>query len=70
MSIQTNIERGAVTTESGIIVGGLAEYCNTCGAFKSTDGCSNTDCIESRPVNVLQKRFQDIAIRRLLGCLI
>lgn len=54
-TFQSNIARGAVLTKSGILVGGLAEYCMVCESPMSSDGCSNQDCHRGRPVEPLQK---------------
>lgn len=57
MSLTSNVRRGAVATESGIIVGGLAEYClrRECGAVLSHDGCSNPECPDARRISLLQE---------------
>lgn len=50
MSVISNIARGAITTDSGILIGGQAEYClrRDCGASLSSDGCSNPQCLDAR----------------------
>ena len=65
MRISSNVARGAVTTGSGIIVGGFCEYCMVCGNPMSSDGCSNIDCIHSRPTHLLQLGMRAAAVQRL-----
>lgn len=63
-TFQSNIERGAVMTGSGILVGGYCEYCQVCGSPVSYDGCTGIDCHKGRPLEPLGYHMMKQAIRR------
>lgn len=55
-SLQSNILKGAIRVSDDLVIGGSAETCNIsgCGAYMSSDGCSNPACVQFRGEPILQ----------------
>lgn len=55
-----------VTPVEPIKFGSRAEYCLECDSPLSSDGCSNPECIKSRPKYPLQDAYRKVLLGRAM----